>query len=126
MVILCFERRFFKQNSVVRFKLKILPPPKFLGWLRHCANFRLSVSFDVFDRFFCKLETRACETLRSCARRLRGLAVKTLPGASRSFNPALAAVDLQLLQTKHAVIQLAMSSSRTVSVILTLMAVLPT
>jgi len=46
-------------------------------------------SFDVFDRCFCKVETRACETLRSCAKRLGGLAVTTLPGASRSFNPAL-------------------------------------
>ena len=47
------------------------------------------ISFGVFDRCFCKVETRACETLRSCAMRLRGLAVTTLPGASRSFNPAL-------------------------------------
>ena len=48
------------------------------------------ISFDVFGRCFCKVETRLCETLRSCAMRLRGLAVTTLPGASRSFNPALA------------------------------------
>ena len=41
------------------------------------------------DRCFCKVETRACETLRSCAKRLGGLAVTTLPGASCSFNPAL-------------------------------------
>jgi len=34
--ILCFERRFSKQNSVVRLKSKILRGPKFLGWLRHC------------------------------------------------------------------------------------------
>ena len=46
-------------------------------------------SFDVFDRCFCKDETRACETLRSCTKRLMGLEVTTLPGASRSFNPAL-------------------------------------
>jgi len=47
------------------------------------------ISFDVFDRCFCKFDTRACETLRSCPMRLGGLAVTTLPGASRSFNPAL-------------------------------------
>ena len=28
-VILCFERHFSKQNSVVRLKSNILPPPKF-------------------------------------------------------------------------------------------------
>jgi len=48
------------------------------------------ISFDVFDRCFCKVETRVCETLLSCAKRFGGLAVTTLPGASRSFNPALA------------------------------------
>ena len=32
------------------------------------------ISFYVFGRCFCKAETRACETLRSCAKRLRGLA----------------------------------------------------
>jgi len=47
------------------------------------------IRFDVFDRCFCKVETRSCETLRSCAQRLGRLAVTTLPGASRSFNPAL-------------------------------------
>ena len=34
IVTLCFERRFYKQNSVNRLKSNILPPP-FLGWLRH-------------------------------------------------------------------------------------------
>jgi len=29
VVILCFERRFSKQNSVIRLKSYILPPPKF-------------------------------------------------------------------------------------------------
>jgi len=47
------------------------------------------IGFDVYDRCFCKFETRARETLRSCAKRLGGLAVTILPGASRSFNPAL-------------------------------------
>ena len=41
------------------------------------------------DRCFCKVETRTCEKVRSCAKHLGGLAVATLPGASRSFNPAL-------------------------------------
>jgi len=35
------------------------------------------------------------------------------------------AVDVQLLQAKYVVIQLAMSSSRRVSVVLTLMSILP-
>ena len=37
-----------------------------------------------------------------------------------------AAVDLQLLQTRYAMIQLAMNRSRRVSLVLTLMAFLPT
>jgi len=48
------------------------------------------ISFHIFDQCFCKVETRACETLCSFAKRLRGLAVTTLHGAPRSFNPALA------------------------------------
>jgi len=41
IVILWFERRFSKQNSVIRLKSYILvtqnflDPPKFLSWLRH-------------------------------------------------------------------------------------------
>jgi len=38
-VILCFERRFSKQDSVIRLKSNILVPqkipPQFFGWLRH-------------------------------------------------------------------------------------------
>jgi len=34
-VILCFGRRFSKQNSVVRLKSNISAPSKFLGWLLH-------------------------------------------------------------------------------------------
>ena len=47
------------------------------------------ISFNVFDRCFCRVETKSCEKLRICAKRLGGLAVTILPGASRSFNPAL-------------------------------------
>jgi len=47
------------------------------------------ISFDVFNRCFCKVETRVCVTLLSCAKRVGGLAVTTLPGASSSFNPVL-------------------------------------
>jgi len=36
--ILCFEKRFSKQNIVNRLKSNILAPPKFLGWLRHCGG----------------------------------------------------------------------------------------
>jgi len=49
------------------------------------------INFDVFDRCFCKVETRVCEALLSCVKRLGDLAVTTLPGASRSFKPALTA-----------------------------------
>jgi len=41
IAILCFKRRFFKQNSVIRLKSnnltspKFFAPPKFLGWLSH-------------------------------------------------------------------------------------------
>jgi len=41
IVILCFEKRFSKQNRVIRLKSnilatpKFLTTPKFLGWLRH-------------------------------------------------------------------------------------------
>jgi len=42
IVILCFERRFSKQNSDICLKSNIFPPkrppPKFLGWLRHYAT----------------------------------------------------------------------------------------
>jgi len=44
IVILFLERRFSKQNSVIRRKsnilapLKIFRPSKFLGWLRHCPR----------------------------------------------------------------------------------------
>ena len=31
IVILCFERRFSKQNSVIRVKSNILPPPQIFG-----------------------------------------------------------------------------------------------
>jgi len=38
VVILCFERCFSKQSSVIRLKSNNLAPPKFLGWLRHCLE----------------------------------------------------------------------------------------
>jgi len=38
IVILCFERRFSKQNSVIHLKSNILTPSQFLGWLRHCTH----------------------------------------------------------------------------------------
>jgi len=36
IIILCFERRFSEQSSVIGLKSNFLPHPKFLGWLRHC------------------------------------------------------------------------------------------
>jgi len=41
IVILCFEMRFSKQNSVIRLKSYIWPKKKFLGWLRHCVRMHL-------------------------------------------------------------------------------------
>jgi len=38
-VILCFERRFSKK-IVLSPKIKHFDPPRFLGWLRHCAGTR--------------------------------------------------------------------------------------
>jgi len=44
IVNLCFEKRFSKQNSVIRLKSNTLAPPnflapsKFLGWLRHWTH----------------------------------------------------------------------------------------
>ena len=35
IVILCFEIRFSKQNTIIRLKSNILAPAKFWGWLRH-------------------------------------------------------------------------------------------
>jgi len=47
IVILCFERRYAKQNSVVSPKIKkhfghpkFFPPIFFLGWLRYCLRHR--------------------------------------------------------------------------------------
>jgi len=34
-MILCFEKHFSKQNSIIRLKSSILAPPKFLGWLSY-------------------------------------------------------------------------------------------
>jgi len=52
------------------------------------------ISFDVFDRCFYKVATRAFEMLRSCAKQLKGLAVTALPGASCSFNLSMGIMHL--------------------------------
>jgi len=41
ITILCFERRFSKQSSVIRLKSNILAPPKLLGWLRHWSTVKM-------------------------------------------------------------------------------------
>lgn len=43
-VILCSERRYPKQNNVIRLKSNISPPeifepPQILGWLYYCSHF---------------------------------------------------------------------------------------
>jgi len=57
-------------------------PPHMIGHPQLSLKCRLPncISFDVFDRCFCKVETRACETLLGFAKRLGGLAVTNLPG----------------------------------------------
>jgi len=64
-----------------------------IGHSQLSLKFRLPnrISFDVSYRCICKVE--ACETLRSCAKRLGGLAVTISPGASRCFNPALLVIN---------------------------------
>ena len=82
LVIACLNKLFKLVNHI---RATIHGHPQL--FLKHKLPNR--ICFGVFDRCFCKVETRACETLLSCAKRLGGLAVTTLPGASRSFNPAL-------------------------------------
>ena len=49
IVILCFERRFSKRNSVIRLKLNILPPPKF--WAGY-ATAQASHTFILHTSYF--------------------------------------------------------------------------
>jgi len=51
IVILCFERRFSKQNSVIRQKSNFLPP-KFLGWLHHWPLCHFHKSLSRFSLFY--------------------------------------------------------------------------
>jgi len=71
IVILCFERRFSKQNSVIRPKANILAPcnifapPKFLGWLRHRhkTQRKLSKEETFFVKTFLKIQTDALKLI---------------------------------------------------------------
>jgi len=38
LVVLCFDRRCLKQNTVARLESKYLAAPKILGWLRYCLR----------------------------------------------------------------------------------------
>ena len=40
-----FEKRFSKQDSVIRLKSNILAPLKFMGWLRHWISYFLNAKF---------------------------------------------------------------------------------
>ena len=51
IVILCFEKRFSKRNSVIRLKSNILAPQKFLGLLRHCISIWMSEEGQEFANF---------------------------------------------------------------------------
>ena len=64
------------------------------------CKLRNRISFDIFDSCLGKVETRACVTLRSCAKRLGVPAVTTLPGALHSFNPARAWLEACLFRLK--------------------------
>ena len=46
MVILCFERRFSKQNSVIHLKSSIL------SWLRHCLHTSIINNFMIYQDQF--------------------------------------------------------------------------
>jgi len=63
IVILCFERRFSKQNSVIRLKSNILPPQNF-DWLRHWQV----VSSAIFEKLECPLAIIiiSCYAWRGC------------------------------------------------------------
>jgi len=54
LVILCFERRCLKQNTVARLKLSDLVHPKILCWLRNCYQVNQLFYFTVsaYDRPF--------------------------------------------------------------------------
>jgi len=51
IAFLCFERRFSKQNSVIRLKSNILALPKFLGWLRHCSTLNVFENELLLEQF---------------------------------------------------------------------------
>jgi len=59
---LCFERQYPRQNSVIRLKWNILPPPKFLGWLRYWTGIgkeRRNYSAQQWLFFFCTVAVLA-------------------------------------------------------------------
>ena len=64
IVILCFERRFSKQNSVIRPKSSIFRPQNFLaptiylGWLRHCKKVYFLSSILLNWRIFTQLSLK--------------------------------------------------------------------
>jgi len=69
IVILCFERRFSKQNSVIRLKSNILPPPNF--WAGYATDSRGSGQQDL-PRTWSLSNWRGCSIFRfyefnSCA-----------------------------------------------------------
>jgi len=70
LVILCFEKRFSKQYSVIRLKSKILPPnkflppPQFFGWLRHWL-FAPLINISGYAPDTRSVKKRSCELYRS-------------------------------------------------------------
>jgi len=73
IVVLCFEKRFAKQNSVIR-QNQTFCSPKFLGWLRHCIGvFKVSKTIGVGTRLVAfetetKPETNKTETYKNGSR----------------------------------------------------------
>jgi len=64
VVILCFERNFSKQNSVIR--SNILAPPKFLGWLHHWSH---TVKYSIFKLALTPIvacDFSTCQLLNGC------------------------------------------------------------
>ena len=90
------KRSFFCDPTFCLNKLTThVPPHMVIGHFQLSLKCRLPncIRFDVFYRCICKVETRVCKTLRSCAKRSGGLAFTISLGASRSFNPALLVIN---------------------------------
>jgi len=94
--VMVAKRSFYCDTTFCLNKLTTYEPPYVvIGHSQLSLKYRLPnrISFDVFYRWICKVETREYETLRRCDKRLGGLAVTTSPRTSRWLNPALLIIN---------------------------------